>query len=69
MGEADRFTVEAMVGVGALVVSVFFSLMVGSLVVMHAYLIVKNLTTWEYLSWQRISYMKVWPKKYGSPFT
>lgn len=27
-----------------------------------------NITTWEFLSWSKISYMKVWPKRYGSPF-
>ena len=45
-----------------------FFFMVGSLLLMHTYFISKNLTTWEYLSWMKISYMKVWPKKYGSPF-
>lgn len=46
-----------------------FFLMVSSLLVFQTYLIAKNLTTWEFLSWMKISYMKVWPKKHGSPFT
>lgn len=53
----------------ASLICVFFFFMVGSLAVMHIYLALSNLTTWEYLSWQKISYMKVWPKKYGSPFS
>lgn len=48
------------------VVGFFF--MVSSLWAFHTYLISKNLTTWEFLSWMKITYMKVWPKKYGSPF-
>ncbi len=46
----------------------FFILMVGSLVFFHYFLASNNLTTWEFLSWNKISYMKVWPKRYGSPF-
>jgi hypothetical protein len=53
----------------ASLISIFFAIMVGSLVFMHLYLASANLTTWEFLSWNKISYMKVWPKKYGSPFT
>ena len=51
------------------IISLFFFFMVGSLLIFHAYLISHNLTTWEFLSWMKITYMKVWPKKYGSPFT
>jgi hypothetical protein len=32
------------------------------------YLIAINLTSWEFMSWMRITYLKVWPRKYGSPF-
>ena len=53
----------------ASLISLFFVVMVGSLVFMHLYLASSNLTTWEFLSWNKISYMKVWPKKYGSPFS
>jgi palmitoyltransferase len=50
------------------VITGFFIIMVGSLVVIHIFLASKNLTTWEFLSWKKISYMKIWPKRYGSPF-
>jgi hypothetical protein len=46
----------------------FFILMVTSLIAFHTYLAANNLTTWESLSWKKISYMKIWPRKYGSPF-
>lgn len=26
------------------------------------------MTSWEFFSWFKITYLKVWPKKYGSPF-
>jgi hypothetical protein len=42
---------------------------VGVLIALHTYLISKGLTSWEYFSWMKITYMKVWPPKYGSPFT
>ena len=47
---------------------IFFSLMMLSLIFFHAYLVLNNLTTWEALSWNKISYMRIWPRKYGSPF-
>ena len=55
-----------------------FFFMVSSLLCFHTYLASKNLTTCntfvtklvgEFLSWMKISYMKVWPKRYGSPFS
>lgn len=52
-----------------IIISSFFILMVGSLVFIHLYLASRNLTTWEFLSWSKISYMKIWPKQYGSPFS
>jgi hypothetical protein len=42
--------------------------MTSSLVLIHSVLASNNLTTWESLSWKKISYMKIWPEKYGSPF-
>lgn len=27
------------------------------------------MTTWECLSWNKISYLKDWPRKLGSPFS
>mmetsp|Transcript_41393 Transcript_41393/g.30432 ORF Transcript_41393/g.30432 Transcript_41393/m.30432 type:complete len:90 (+) Transcript_41393:1236-1505(+) len=50
----------AMLGFFAFVVVLF---------VFHTILISKNLTSWEYLRWMQISYTKVWPRKYGSPFS
>ena len=52
-------------GVGIL----FFLVNVTSLLGFHTYLIMVNLTTWEFLSWHRISYINKWPKKKGSPFS
>lgn len=40
-----------------------------SLLALHTYLIAKGLTSWEYLSWMNITYLKIWPRKYGSPFS
>lgn len=51
------------------IITGFFFLMVGSLLCIHLYLASNNLTTWEFLSWNKISYMKVWPKIHGSPFS
>jgi palmitoyltransferase len=66
MEEINRFMWYILALVTVILIGFFF--MVSSLLIMHTYLISKNLTTWEYLSWMKISYMKVWPKKYGSPF-
>ena len=52
----------------SLLSEIFFSLMLLSLIIFHTYLILNNLTTWESLSWNKISYMRLWPRKYGSPF-
>ena len=27
-----------------------------------------NLTTWEHVSWYKITYLKSWPRRMGSPF-
>ena len=50
-------------------VCVGFTLFVLPLILFHTYLVSENLTSWEFLSWMRITYLKVWPKKYGSPFS
>lgn len=64
--ELSLFIWQVLVMSCLVVIGFFF--MVSSLAVFHAYLISRSLTTWEYLSWMKISYMKVWPKKHGSPF-
>lgn len=46
-----------------------FGLMVTSLWAFHTYLACTNITTWERLSWDKISYLKDWPRSYGSPFS
>jgi len=43
--------------------------MVGGLIGFHFYLASKNLTTWEFLSWTKISYLKGLDKRMGSPFS
>ena len=35
----------------------------------HNYLAVVNQTTWENISWKKISYLKQWPRELGSPFS
>ena len=52
----------------SLLSEIFFALMLLSLIIFHTYLILNNFTTWESLSWNKISYMRLWPRKYGSPF-
>merc|ERR1712147_116484 len=52
-----------------LMVSLGFTFFVGPLVAMHTYLACTNLTTWEFFSWMKITYMRVWPRKLGSPFS
>lgn len=47
----------------------FFGFMVACLWGFHTYLALVNQTTWETVSWEKISYLKKWPKIYGSPFS
>eukprot|EP01017_Pseudomicrothorax_dubius_P010418 TRINITY_DN13724_c0_g1_i3.p1 TRINITY_DN13724_c0_g1~~TRINITY_DN13724_c0_g1_i3.p1 ORF type:complete len:424 (+),score=55.89 TRINITY_DN13724_c0_g1_i3:244-1515(+) len=51
-----------------IVIITFFLLMVMPLFCFHSYLMVVNLTTWEHLSWRKISYLKDLPIQNGSPF-
>jgi len=53
----------------AILAMLCFFILTSSLLVFHTFLALNNLTTWEYLSWMNVTYMKVWPKRYGSPFT
>jgi len=46
-----------------------FSFFVAALIFLHTLLATKSLSSWEYFSWMKITYLKVWPKKYGSPFS
>lgn len=51
-----------------------FTLMVTALFGFHSYLAISNLTTCklhigEVASWEKISYLKQWPREYGSPFS
>ena len=55
-------------GIVALVIDCVFQLFVVYLVVFHSYLAATNTTTWECLSWDKISYLKLWPRSLGSPF-
>jgi hypothetical protein len=57
-----------------MIVLVFFTLMVTCLLGFHSYLSIVNQTTCnsysgENVSWEKISYLKKWPRKYGSPFS
>lgn len=67
--EFSKLTVlEFYIGV-ACFFTLCFAVFVLILIIFHSMLAAKNLTSWEYISWMRITYLKVWPKKFGSPFT
>lgn len=56
------------------VVLLFFIVMLTCLLIFHTYLACSNRTTCkahvgEHVSWEKISYLKDWPAKYGSPFS
>lgn len=55
-------------GIATLLVVCPFMLFLVYLLSFHSYLSITNTTTWECLSWSKISYLKVWPRKLGSPF-
>jgi len=50
------------------IIGAIFSLFVLNLIIFHCYLLPQNITTWEFLSWSKVSYLKEWPKRFGSPF-
>jgi len=52
-----------------LAVTTIFFAMTASLLVFHTYLAFANLSTWERLSWGKITYLSDWPKAWGSPFS
>jgi palmitoyltransferase len=45
-----------------------FTIFVLYLLLFHSFLALFNMTTWECLSWTKISYLKDWPRHLGSPF-
>ena len=47
----------------------FFAFMVSLLLGFHSFLAMRNQTTWETVSWGKISYLKDWPRKFRSPFS
>jgi len=55
-------------GIVCVIADAIFQLFVVYLIVFHSYLASTNTTTWECLSWNKISYLKLWPRKFGSPF-
>lgn len=52
---------------GLLTIAMFF-IMVACLLGFHTFLMLSNLTTWEHVSWTRITYLKTFHLDGGSPF-
>lgn len=59
---------SAFLVVGLLTIAMLF-FMVACLLSFHTYLLLSNLTTWEHVSWNRISYLKGYHCDRGSPFS
>lgn len=55
-------------GLVCVILDSIFQFFVLYLIIFHTYLAASNTTTWECLSWDKISYLKLWPRKFGSPF-
>ena len=53
--------------ISTIVASVFI-LFIIYLLSFHSYLLTRNVTTWECLSWKKISYLTDWPRDLGSPW-
>eukprot|EP00933_Yihiella_yeosuensis_P034448 TRINITY_DN27933_c0_g1_i1.p1 TRINITY_DN27933_c0_g1~~TRINITY_DN27933_c0_g1_i1.p1 ORF type:complete len:419 (+),score=28.37 TRINITY_DN27933_c0_g1_i1:101-1357(+) len=53
--------------VGLLIIVLFF-MMVVCLFCFHSFLLIANLTTWEHVSWKRITYLRTKQPEKGSPF-
>jgi len=62
------FRPSAVLIVGLLIIALF-SIMVFCLLMFHFFLALSNLTTWEQVSWRRITYLKGLKEANGSPFT
>mmetsp|Transcript_18318 Transcript_18318/g.1611 ORF Transcript_18318/g.1611 Transcript_18318/m.1611 type:complete len:88 (-) Transcript_18318:62-325(-) len=65
----DSFIFDNIMILFILGVIVIFGFMVGILIVYHTFLIISNLTTWENVSWDKISYLKELDEEEGSPFS
>ena len=55
-------------GIATLFIESVFVLVVACSIIFHTYLLLSNLTTWECLSWSKVSYLTNWPRKNRSPF-
>ena len=67
--EFSKLTIlEFYIGVACFFILCFMAFVL-ALIIFHTILAGKNLTSWEYISWMRITYLKVWPRKFGSPFS
>lgn len=53
---------------GLLLIAVFF-IMVFCLLTFHSFLMLANMTTWEHISWTRISYLRPLASERGSPYS
>jgi len=67
--EQGEWLRKQFIEVSLVIMLTFFSMMVGLLLIFHTYLAMTNLTTWESLSWNKISYLKEWKSEWGSPFS
>lgn len=73
-GMGLKYVLSNILRVAACAVIVLFGFMVTSLLCFHSYLAVANQTTCssylgESMSWDKISYLKSWPSRLGSPFS
>lgn len=68
-GTGWEWVLENLARVLVMIVISFFIIMVSLLLGYHTYLMLTNQTTWENISWEKISYLKDSPRKYGSPFS
>jgi len=60
--------ISVVFGYLTVILASLFLLFVINLIVFHTYTLSQNITTWECLSWSKISYLKHWPRKLGSPY-
>jgi palmitoyltransferase len=68
-GSVFRWFLVNWLNLSLAVLLAIFIVMVGGLIGFHLYLASINLTTWEFLSWNKISYLKGLDKQLGSPFS